>query len=202
VPRPPGQRPSRQWTPVPCSDPETPTRVTLSLRWQSRLMPGSCLAVHFALRLEETNVPPQAPPIAKRPRRSCAPQWVLRGNRDMAVGDVYWCRCRWPLLVHPTFRLYRGLCPMRSWTIAVPGLAEPLGFSRTTPLKCLNWSTARPLWMIAWFSGTRGFGFEVANLLFVGFPRRSFRRLDLLLLNCFSRAAGWLGSLALMTDLS
>jgi len=54
--------------------------------------------------------------------------------------------------------MYLGLCPLKSWMIAVPVLAEPLGLSRTTPLECLNRSTARPFWLVVWFSGTRGFG--------------------------------------------
>jgi len=39
-------------------------------------------------------------------------------------------------------------------TTDVPGLAEPLGFSRTTPLECLSGSVARPSWLVGW----RGFG--------------------------------------------
>jgi len=59
--------------------------------------------------------------------------------------------------------MYRGLCSQRSWTIAVPEPAEPLGFSRTTPLERLIRSNAR--WLVVWFSVTRGFG----QLLFQDF---------------------------------
>jgi len=44
--------------PVPCSVPDGPARFLLRSRGQSRLPPGSCLAVHVALRLAQTNVPP------------------------------------------------------------------------------------------------------------------------------------------------
>jgi len=35
-------------------------------------------------------------------------------------------------------------CLAFPWATAVPGLPEPLDFSRTTPLECLNGSIARP----------------------------------------------------------
>jgi len=38
--------------------------------------------------------------------------------------------------------MYRFLCFLRSWTIAVPGLAEPLDLN--------------PFWLLVWLSGTRG----------------------------------------------
>jgi len=53
---------------------------------------------------------------------------------------------------------YRGVCPLKSWTIADLGLGEPLGIYRTTPLERLNRSTARSFWLEMWFSGTRRFG--------------------------------------------
>jgi len=75
--------------------------------------------------------------------------------------------------------MYRSLCPLRFWTIAVPGIAEPLGISRKRPFECLNRSSARPFWLVVWFSGTRGFARPSRQVMLSRARHTRFRQLSL-----------------------
>jgi len=103
--------------PVPCSVPDGPARFLLSSRCQLRLPPGSCLAVHFALRLAQTNVPPGFT--------------LMRDVRDA------------PALPNELRAAMVTWLPEMS---ALSSRTSPViaGLSRLPPLETTNRSTARP----------------------------------------------------------
>jgi len=122
-------------------------------------MAGSWLSVHFALRLAEANVSPRDSPYCLSSvtflRYSMGFPWrSRRGCVVMSTGFAFDVLCSAP---YPACCGARCIVVSAPWTIAVPGLAQPFGLSRATPLECFN-STAPPFWLVEWFSGNRGFG--------------------------------------------
>jgi len=112
-----------------------PTRVSLRSHWQSRLRPGSCLADSFALHhyADERSTPASAYCLSA----------VTFLRYLMSSPWRSWCGCRWcPLISLPmspallcimfAARLYRGLCPLESWTCWTVGLLQEIATNYET----------------------------------------------------------------------
>jgi len=120
----------------PCSPGQRTAQIALTVKANARKLPSCSLCFTPSADDRSTRLHPNA----WRPWRSYAPKWAPRGDGDVAVSGL--------------------ACP---WATAVPGLAEPLGLSRTTPLECLNGSIARPSWLVAFRFRYSGFGDFAGN---------------------------------------
>jgi len=137
----PGQRLSRQWPPVPCSVPDGPTRVLLSSHWQSRPRKLLSSLLRFTPSADERSTP--ASPYC------LTSVTVLRSS--MSSPRRSWRGCLWCLLMSlpmsSALYLYRGLCPLMSWSNAVRDL---LNRWASPGQRLLNSSTGRLLALTGW----------------------------------------------------